>query len=76
MPADARGQNILFPPSEELAYIEMHVYKQKKKTEQLECLCSEDSPCHPMITILLNPKSKQDKVKVTILKNSPKLPTF
>ena len=42
-----------------------------KKLEQLEDLHSEDTPCHPMIThdieqFVLNPKSKQDKVKLQI----------
>ena len=46
--------------------------------EQLECLCSEDTPHHPMIThiidqFIFDPKSKQDIVKVTNLNNLPKL---
>ena len=43
--------------------------------EQLECLCSEDTPRRLMIThyrVIWDPKSKEDKVKVTNLKNLPK----
>ena len=43
--------------------------------EYLEHLCSEDNPHCPMITHTIDsyPKSKQDKFKVTYLKNLPKL---
>ena len=49
--------------------------------EQLERLCSEDTHHRPMITytidqFILDPKSKQNKIKVTNLKNSPKLKIF
>ena len=48
------------------------------KLEQLQRLRFEDTPCHPMIThttdqFILDPKSKQDKVKVTNFKNLSKL---
>ena len=51
------------------------------KLEQLECLHSEDTPLRPMIThtidqFILDPKSKQDKGKITNLKNLPKLHIF
>ena len=51
------------------------------KLEQLEHLRFEDIPHRPMITptidqFILDPKSKQDKVKVTNLKNLPKLQIF
>ena len=49
------------------------------KLEQLEHLCSEDTPPppppphdYPYHWVILDPKSKEDKVKVTNLKNSPK----
>ena len=58
--------------------------------ELLERLCSEDTPSRLMIThtieqepcygflywVILDPKSKEDKVKVTNLKNLPKLHFF
>ena len=49
--------------------------------EQLESLHSEDIPRRPMIShttdqFILDPKSKQDKVKVTNLKDLPKLQIF
>ena len=52
---------------------------QVKKKEQLECLHSDDPPPPPpppppWLPILLShidPKSKEDKVKVANLKNSP-----
>ena len=52
--------------------------KKQEKLEQLECLSSGDTPHRPMIThtidqFLLDPKSKQDKVKDTNFKNLPKL---
>ena len=48
------------------------------KLEQLECLRSEDTRRRPMIThtidqFILNPTSKQDRVKNTNLKNVRKL---
>ena len=48
------------------------------KLEQLECRRSEDTPHRPMIIhtidqFILDPKSKQDKMKVTDLKNLSKL---
>ena len=50
------------------------------KLEQLECLRSEDTPHHLMITHTIEsywiPKSKEDKVKVTNLKNLPKFQIF
>ena len=42
-----------------------------QQLEQLECLHSEDTPSPPN-DYILDPKSKEDKVKVTNLKNSPK----
>ena len=48
--------------------------------EQLECLPSEDTPPpphdYPYYWVILDPKSKQDKVKVTNLKNLPKVQIF
>ena len=56
--------------------------------EQLEHQHSEDTPCHPMIThtigsqahtidqFILDPKSKQDKVKIINSKNLAKLEIF
>ena len=44
------------------------------KLEQLECLRSEDTPAASWLPIPLShidPKSKEDKVKFTNLKNSP-----
>ena len=60
------------------------IYKSKiNQLEQLEHLRSEDTPRCLMIThiiksqvILLDPKSKEDKVKVTNLKNLLKLQIF
>ena len=62
------------------------------KLEQLECLCSEDtmithdypyywavhigSHAHTTEQFILDPKSKQDNMKVTNLKNLPKLQIF
>ena len=51
------------------------------KLEQLERLHSVDTSRHLMIThtiywVILDPKSKEDKVKVTNLKNSPKFQIF
>ena len=56
----------------------LHSLEHKMKLEQLGRLHSEDTPCRPMIThtidlFILDPKSKQDKVKITNLKNLPKL---
>ena len=49
----------------------------KSKLEQLECLCSEDTLItHTIDQFELDPKSKQDKVKITNLKNLPKLQMF
>ena len=48
------------------------------KLEQLECLRSEDTPLphdYPCHWVILDPESKEDKVKVTNLKNSPKFET-
>ena len=49
---------------------------QQVKLEQLERLRSEDTPHRLMITHTIesywDPKSKEDKVEVTNLKNSPK----
>ena len=42
--------------------------------EQLECLRYEDPPDYSYYWFILDFKSKQDKVKVTNLKNLPKLP--
>ena len=48
--------------------------------EQLERLRSEDTPppphCYPYHWVILDPKSKEDKVKVTSFKNSPKFQMF
>ena len=47
-----------------------------KKLAQLERLCSEDTPAasyDPYYWVILDPKSKEGKVKVTNLKNLPKL---
>ena len=64
-------------------WLQGHIPDKKSpwELEQLEYLRSEDTPCHPMIThtidqFILDPKSKQDKVKVTNLKNLPKLNIF
>ena len=62
------------------AFTETAMYPQSQ-LEQLECLRSEESPHHPMIThtieqFIFDPKSKQDKVKVTNLINLPKLQNF
>ena len=51
------------------------------KLEQLERLRSEDTPPppphdYPYHWVILDPKSKEDKVKVTNLKKSPKFQTF
>ena len=46
------------------------------KLEQLECLRSDDTPAASWLPILLDPKSKEDKVKVTNLKNLPKFQIF
>ena len=49
------------------------------KLEQLERLHSEDTPLphdYPYYWVLLDPKSKEDKVKVTNLKNLPKFKCF
>ena len=47
------------------------------KLEQLECLLSEDTPQdYPYYWVILYPKSKEDKVKVTNLKNGPKCQIF
>ena len=65
----------------------MNVIPWKAKLEQLECLRSEDTPPPPprlMITHTIesygwshmDPKSKEDKVKVTNLKNLPKFQSF
>ena len=47
--------------------------------KQLECLRPEDAPRphdYPYYWVILDPKSKEDKVKVTHLKNLPKLYMF
>ena len=60
--------------------------RTKKKLE-LERLRSDDTPTltsppippphdYPYYSVILDPKSKQDKVKVTNLKNSPKFQFF
>ena len=46
------------------------------KLEQLERLRSEDSHDYPYHGVILDPKSKEDKVKVTNFKNSPKFQIF
>ena len=55
-------------------------YKGKSRLEQLECLCSEDTPATPRLTILLTSSywipSQNNTVKVTILKNLQKLQIF
>ena len=66
-------------PTEELWSLSCEYFQEKP--EWLEHLRSEDSPRRPMIThtidqFILDPKSKQDKVKVTNLKNFPKLQIF
>ena len=52
------------------------VVVKQVELEQLERLCSDDTPpphdC-PYYWVILDPKSKEDKVKVTNLKNSPKI---
>ena len=51
----------------------------EKQLEQLEGLRSEDTPTASWLPIPLShigSKSKEDKVKVTNLKNSPQLPIF
>ena len=59
--------------------IDTHQYKALiLQLEQLECLHSEDYPCCHMIThtidqFILDPKSKQDKVKVKNSKHLRKL---
>ena len=55
--------------------------KNQQELEQLERLRSEDTsppPPHgyPYHWVILDPKSKEDKVKVTNLKNSPKFQFF
>ena len=54
--------------------------KTIKELEQLECLRSEDTPHHLMITHSIElywiPSQKKNKVKVTNLKNLPKLQIF
>ena len=55
--------------------------KKFNKLEQLECLPSEYTRHRPMITHTIDQfisdlKSKQDKVKVTNLKNLPRLQIF
>ena len=54
--------------------------KPNWKLEQLERLRSEDTPLpphdYPFHWVILDPKSKEDKVKVTNLKNSPKFQIF
>ena len=54
--------------------------KYHNKLEQLERLRSEDTPPpphdYPYYWVILNPKSEEDKVKVTKLKNSPKFQIF
>ena len=59
----------------------MWCHNAKSELEQLERLRSEDTPRRPIIThtidqFILDTKSKQHKVKVTSLKNLPKLQTF
>ena len=57
-----------------------HPAQTNNKLEQLERLCSKDTPRRLMITpyhwVILDPKSKEDKVKVTNLKHSPKFQIF
>ena len=65
-------------------YIRYYTWVKKKtktKLEQLEHLHSDDTsppPPHdyPYYWVILDPKSKEDKVKVTNLKNSPKFHFF
>ena len=65
-------------------YITVHViteyFESIFKLEQLECLRSEDIPPpphdYPYYWVILDLKSKEDKVKVTNLKNFPKFKIF
>ena len=52
--------------------------QSKNKLEQLELLRSEDIPrrLHPYYWFIMDPKSKEDKIKVTNLKNMPKFHIF
>ena len=59
------------------------VASNSNKLEQLERLRSEDTPPppppphdYPYYWVILDPKSEEDKVKVTNLKNSPKFQIF
>ena len=56
-----------------------NISRNNQNTEQIESLCSEDTLLpneYPYYWFILYPKSEQDKVKVTNLKNLPKFQHF
>ena len=62
-------------------YATYNVSLANSQLEKLERLCSEDTPCCPMIIntidqFILDPMSRQDKVKVANSKHLPKLEIF